>query len=208
MPRPKKIDSKREIEKRDTMTWCFLIKAQSGLTGIEIEERLEPAGLTKRELEERRAGKNYVPPTGRNFNRWLSGERAMNHDSLQLFVKNAREVGLLPRRKMLGSHVDGALEARAGAGKSSRASDDLQQVLKSIRELHAAKRALSRAAALFQNAVIAAEKHGVDIFDTIIDTPGACPDSLLEGTNACEISNRIGEIASWYFFEGLTHSLK
>lgn len=190
------------------MTWCLLVKAQSGLTGIEIEERLEPAGLTKRQLEERRAGENYVPPTGRNFNRWLTGERAMNHDSLQLFVKHAREVGLLSRRKMLGSHVDGALEARAGADKSTRASDDLQQVLKSIRELHAAKRALSQAAALFQNAVTAAEKHGVDIFDTIKDTPGACPETLLEHTNAREISNRVGEIASWYFFEGLTHGLE
>lgn len=208
MPRPKKIDSIRELEKRDTLTWCHLIKAQSGLTGLEIEERLEPAGLTKRELEERRAQPKYVPPTGRSFNRWLSGERAMSHSSLQLFLWKAREVGLLASRKMLGSHSDWALEDRAGVGKSSRASDDLQQVLNSIRDLHVAKRALSQAAGLFQNAVIAAEKHGVDIFDTIIDTPGACPDSLLEGTNACEISNRIGEIASWYFFEGLTHSLK
>lgn len=208
MPRPKKIDSQRELEKRDTLTWCHLIKAQSGLTGLEIEERIEPAGLTKRELEERRAHPNYAPPTGRSFNRWLSGERAMSHSSLQLFLWKAREVGLLEGRKMLGSHFDWALENRAGVGKSTRASDDLQQTLKSLRELHAAKRALNQAAVVFQNAVTAAEMHGVDVFDTIRDTTGACPDSLLEHTNANEISNRIGEIASWYFFEGLTHSLK
>lgn len=209
MGRPRKQDSEiNDLERRDTMYWCDLIKSISGLTDIQIEEKLEPAGLTKRQLADRRAGTKYVPPSGRNFNRWLRGERAMSHDSISILLVKAREVGLLPLRKNLGTHATAAIEARAMVGSKNKATDELLATLKSVRELHEARRSLDNAARVFQNAAAVAEKHGVDIFDSITAAQSSCPDDeSFEGCKIEGISKKISEIASWYFFQGVALTL-
>lgn len=209
MSRPRKQDSEiNDLERRDTMYWCGLIKATSDLTDLQIEEKLETAGLTKRQLEKRRAAESYVPPNGRNFNRWLRGKRAMSHDSISKLVVKAREVGLLPLKSNLGTHATAAMEARAMVGSNNKATDELLATLKSVRELHEARRTLDNAARVFQNAAAAAGKHGVDIFDTITAAQSSGPDDeLLEGCQIEGISKRISEIASWYFFQGVALGL-
>lgn len=186
MGRPRKEDAEiNELERLDTMYWCGVIKAASGLSDSHIEEKLE-----------------HADPTGRNFNRWLTGKRAQSHDSIQLMVKKARKVGLLPPRKSLGTHKTAALEGRAMASSNEKATAALVKSMAAIRELHEARRALDQAAQAFQAAARAAEKHRVDIFDTINDTPAR---DDLEACHTESISKRISEIASWYFFNGDAH---
>ncbi len=189
MARPKKVGNARELEQQDTVFWCGLIKAQSGLSDAQIETKLELV----------------VDPNGRSFNRWLNGKRAMTHNDIQKVVRRAREVGLLKQKKQLGSYLEAAIERRAGVSETGRASDNLQKTLKSLRELHEAKRALDQAALDFQKAAAVAADHGVEIFDTIKEAPDSCPDELLEHCNIDAISTRVSEIASWYFFEGGAH---
>ena len=193
MARPKKSGNLRALEIEDTMHWCGLIKAHSGLSDAAIEENLA-LGLN---------------PTGRNFNRWLTGKRAMSHSYLQTVVKKAREEGLLRPRKSLSTLLEVGIEERAGQTLKMRASENLEEALSSIHKLHTAKRALNQAAKLFQEAAAAAAgKYDVEIFDTIKDVPGYCPDELLESTDTDSIAERIGEIASWYLFQGRTHGLE
>jgi hypothetical protein len=194
MPRPKKVGNTRDVEQYDTLYWCGLIKAQSGLSDAQIEVKLNLV----------------VDPTGRSFNRWLTGKRAMSHDKIQEVVKKARKVGLLGARRSLGTHLESASEQRACAGEQQkgRASEHLAKAMTSVRELHEARRALDKAAIVFQNAATAAGEHGVDIFDTITAAQLSPPDDeLLEGCQIEGISKKISEIASWYFFQGVAHTL-
>lgn len=189
MARPKKIDRTREVELLDTVYWCGLIKAQSGLSDAQIEKKLNL----------------YVDPTGRKFNRWLNGVRVMTHDQIQTFVRCARKVGLLKSRGHFGSHLDAAAEYRADLKLLTRPSSELSKTLKAIRELHEARRVLDDAVQNFQNVAVALTKQGVDIFDTIKEAPDSFPDDLLEPCNIDAISTRVSEIASWYIFEGRAH---
>lgn len=191
MPKPRKVRNTRQVELLDTVYWCGLIKSQSGLSDAQIEKQLDLG----------------VDPSGRKFNRWLNGVRAMSHDQIQIVVRRAREVGLLGSRKNLCTHFDSAAERRASVNSSHRASTELLETMKAISELHKARRILNEAVLNFQNAAVAASRHGVEIFDTLKDSPNSDPDQLLEACDIGLISVQVREIASWYAFEGTAHGL-
>lgn len=193
MNTPKTPRKSREDKKRDTLYWCGLIKAQSGLSDAQIEVKLDLVD----------------DPNGRNFNRWLTGERTMSQDQVQIVVKKAREVDLLSPspRKRLGTHAEFALEQRAGEHSPNRASDDIQKTLRTVRDLHKAKKALMKVALAFQHSVAAAEKVGVDVFDMISNAPDGGFEAMLETTEIQSISERVGGIASWYFLNGQAYSI-
>lgn len=174
----------REAEQHDTLYWCGLIKAQSGLSDAQIEVKL-----------------GFNDPSGRNFNRWLTGKRSMSHDNIQNVVRNARKVGLLSGRKNLGTHLGLALERRACAGEQvrERASNNLAETMKTVRDLHAAKRSLDEAAAHLQTCIKRAEDRGLDVMQL--------SKGELEAADAQSLARRISDLAAAYFFDGKLHSL-
>lgn len=185
MPRPKKIGNTREVEQYDTLYWCGLIKAQSGLSDAQIEVKLDLV----------------VDPTGRSFNRWLTGKRAMKHDDLQTLVRRARKVGLLTTRRGLGTHLESASEERARAGEQvqTRASSHLAESMKAVRDLHAAKRLLNEAVAELQTCIQKAEGCGVDVMQL--------SEGELREIDVRFLAQQIDELAAGYFFHGKLHSL-
>jgi hypothetical protein len=185
MPRPKKVGSTREAEQYDTLYWCGLIKAQSGLSDAQIEVKLDLV----------------VDPTGRSFNRWLTGKRAMSHDDIQKVVRRARKVGLLRTRKSLGTHLESALEQRASAGEQiqERASGHLAEAMKAVRDLHAAKRSLNEAAAHLQACIKQAESRGLDVMQL--------SEGELRGTDVRSLARQVDDLAAGYFLHGKLHSL-
>lgn len=102
-----------EIERADAMKWCGLIKIHSAalsksskpLSDIEIENRLSK---TRSSVEA-----EFSQATGLNFNRWRRGERAPSLNELQMLVARAREVGLLPPKRSLGTYESSQRERRA-----------------------------------------------------------------------------------------------
>jgi hypothetical protein len=209
MGRPLKADAERaEIERHDTMYWCGLAKAHSGLSDAEIEHRVSNlAGLNSKQIKARL--KSVVYPSGRNFNRWLNGKRSMNHDAIQLFVNNARKVGLLPQRKMLQSHLDLALERRALPTSSTSAKFHLKTVFQSLKELHAAKRELNEAALKFQKCAINANKTAwISIYDdtSVVVRSGEEFDTL-DDLDLELITQRVSNICNWYELNGEQHDL-
>ena len=209
MGRPLKEDAETaEIERQDTMYWCGLAKAHSGLSDAEIEHRVfNLAGLNSKQISTRLKSVPY--PSGRNFNRWLNGKRSMNHDAIQLFVKNARDVGVLPKRKRLRSDLEIAVENRALPIDSEGAKSRLKSVLQSLKELHAAKRELNEAALKFQKCAINANKTAcISIFDNsaIVENAGEEFDTLNE-LDLKLITERVSSICNWYIFNGDAHDL-
>lgn len=168
----------------DTKYWCGLIKAQSGLSDAQIETALE-----------------MVDPTGRNFNRWLNGKRAMTHDSIKSVITKARRAGLLTSKKSFGSHAEASAEQRAGAGSEGRASANLEATLVAVRDMHKAKREFLEAAMKLQASCISAERLGIDVLDLFNG-------ELIESeTRSRSISEVAGDLAAAYFFDGRLFTL-
>lgn len=202
-------------ELEDTMVWCGLIKIYSRKKDSEIECALEEAewkleGQSESEIQKKLNDPEYEKPSGRQFNRHRNGVQRMTHHELLNFVKKARCVGLLPPKRNFGTIVDGDRERRLLTGSRDEAGKTaLLLEMTTLKELHDSKRSLAEAAERFQAAAQAAERHGLDIFDTPTPNPHRppAPDAILETVDTMTIAKRINEIASWCFYRGQPHGL-
>jgi hypothetical protein len=153
------------------------IRTYSGLSDAAIERILFPPDL------------NSVA-TGRTFNRWATGARSMDHDSLQLMVRNAIAAGLLPKYLHGTKTIITPIEARLKVATSERPIEQLKTRAKLIRELHIAKRKAS--AALQGYATAAKNADYVAIFDP------SQPDGKDE-VHASTLEKLSEDIANHYF---------
>lgn len=153
MPRP---GPNKEQEKEDTLFWCGqILTLNPSLSDAEIEYRLK-----------------QTDPTGRNFQRWRTGKRAMSADQLQKVLesartptkapppKNARDPvsppfpPLLPPNKRSGLILAPEARDRVASGSKERPSELRAKHQEGIRRVDRARRRAVEALQAYAEAYI------------------------------------------------------